>query len=55
LISRFGPALERWRAAFPRAQVATFPDAGHFVMEEEPSVAERVERFIQEQAMVQGL
>ena len=48
----FGPALERWREAFPRAQVVTFPNAGHFVIEEEPSVAERVESFIQEWAVV---
>lgn len=50
----FGPALGRWREAFPRAQVVTFPDAGHFVMEEELSVDEHVERFIDERAVVYG-
>jgi haloalkane dehalogenase len=50
--STFGSALGRWREAFPQAQVVTFPDAGHFVSEEESSVGERVERFIDERAVV---
>jgi pimeloyl-ACP methyl ester carboxylesterase len=51
----FGPALGRWREVFPQAQVITFPEAGHFVMEEEPSVGERVERFIDERVVVYGV
>jgi len=51
----FGPALGRWREVFPQAQAITFPDAGHFVMEEEPSVGERVETFIDERAAVYGV
>ena len=36
----FGPAyLERWRRAFPAAQVQTFPTSGHFVPEEVPGPA----------------
>lgn len=38
----FGPeALARWRGALERAEVVEFPDAGHFVMEEEPPAAAR--------------
>jgi pimeloyl-ACP methyl ester carboxylesterase len=51
----FGPALGRWREVFPQAQIITCPDAGHFVMEEEPSAGEHVERFIAERAVVYGV
>lgn len=48
----FGSALARWREMLPQAEVVTFPDVGHFVMEEEPSVAEHIERFVAERAAV---
>lgn len=51
----FGPALARWREAFPCAQVLTFPHAGHFVIEEESSVAEHVAAFIDQPAAVYGV
>jgi haloalkane dehalogenase len=43
-----GPAyLERWREALPQAEVVTFPRAGHFPQEEEPSeVARRIAVFL---------
>jgi haloalkane dehalogenase len=28
--------LKRWKAAFPQARVITYPEVGHFVIEEEP-------------------
>lgn len=44
----FGPAyLERWKQAFPRADVHTFPTSGHFVPEEVPNtVVPVLRRFI---------
>jgi haloalkane dehalogenase len=51
----FGAGLGRWREVFPQAQVITYPDAGHFVMEEEPSVGEHVETFIDEHAVIYGV
>ncbi len=34
-------ALERWKAALPKAQIVEFPEAGHFVQEEAPEEAAR--------------
>lgn len=40
-------ALERWRSVFADARVVTYPDAGHFVQEEEGSaLVPVVERFV---------
>jgi haloalkane dehalogenase len=40
-------ALERWRSVFPNAQVETFPEAGHFLCEEQPNeVAAAVYLFV---------
>lgn len=48
----FGPAdLARWQDAFPRARVLRFPDAGHFVPEEEgPALVAPVAAFLREGA-----
>jgi haloalkane dehalogenase len=48
----FGPRfLARWRELLPEAQVRTFEDAGHFVMEEQPAAAaEAVRAFLSETA-----
>ena len=45
----FGPSyLERWRRAFPEAQVHAVATSGHFVPEEAPAeVAPLVERFLE--------
>lgn len=46
---RFFPPdlLERWAQALPRARVQRFPDAGHFVHEEEPNgLIAAMERFL---------
>lgn len=38
--SAFGPRfLERWQGVFTNAQTITFPQAGHFVQEEEPQTS----------------
>ena len=52
----FGPAyLERWRRAFPEAQVHTFPASGHFVPEEAAAeAAPLLERFVDVPAPARG-
>jgi haloalkane dehalogenase len=50
----FGAVLERWRTALPQAQVVAFPNAGHFVMEEEPSVAQHIEAFFAQSVVLAG-
>lgn len=43
--------LARWRAALPDAQVRTFAEAGHFVIEEQPAAtAEALRAFLSETA-----
>jgi haloalkane dehalogenase len=40
--------LNEWRRRFPEAEVHTFPDAGHYLLEDAPErVARRVTSFLQ--------
>jgi acyl-CoA synthetase (AMP-forming)/AMP-acid ligase II/pimeloyl-ACP methyl ester carboxylesterase len=39
--------LSRWRESLPQAEVLRFPDAGHFVLEDEPeAICTAVQRFL---------
>ena len=38
--------LQRWQEALPKAETALYPEAGHFVQEEEPNSAARVVSFM---------
>ncbi|GAB4249829.1 MAG: alpha/beta fold hydrolase [Acidobacteriota bacterium] len=43
-----GAFLERWRRAFPEAEVALFPEAGHYVLEDAGKAAlERICKFLE--------
>jgi haloalkane dehalogenase len=43
--------LNRWRAAFPKARVVRYEDAGHFVSEEKPGeLTEEIRRHLQDAA-----
>jgi haloalkane dehalogenase len=41
--------LSEWRRRFPEAEVDTFPDAGHYLLEDAPDeIVRRVKRFLKE-------
>jgi haloalkane dehalogenase len=48
----FGPdALARWQEALPQAEIERFPDAGHFVQEEEgAALVPRIDAFLRSAA-----
>lgn len=43
--------FEKWKSRFPHATAVTFPNAGHFVQEEEPSMAGLIADFVFRRSM----
>jgi haloalkane dehalogenase len=42
-----GDYLNEWRRRFPKAEVHTFPRAGHYILEDEPQdVLQRIQDFL---------